>query len=268
MPQRTGLGASILLLNITLLAQDPNVVKVPITDPSRPAHLKAEILQGSITVRGYEGKEVIVDSGSARVDEKDRVPEKAKGLRRIDMRRAGLTVEEQDNRVVVSAGHNSEADLVIQVPRQTSLYLRLTNGGGVTVENIEGEIDANVTNGHLTLKGISGSVVAHALNDNVTATIDRVTPGKPMSFSTLNGDVDVTLPANAQARLKMKTDNGEIYTDFELKLEGSSPPSVEPRSKGGRYRVKVDHSIVGTINGGGPDYQFTSLNGTIYIRKK
>jgi hypothetical protein len=169
---------------------------------------------------------------------------------------------------VVSAGPTSEPDLLIQVPRQTSLYLRLTNGGGVTVENIEGEVDANVTNGFLKLNGISGSAVAHALNDDVTAVIDRVAPGKPMSFTSLNGDVDVTLPANAQARLKMKSDNGEIYTDFELKLEGGAPPVVEPRAKGGRYRVKIDHSIMGTINGGGPDFQFTSVNGKIFIRKK
>ena len=31
---------------------------------------------------------------------------------------------------------------------------------------------------------------------------------------------------------------------------------------------RVDRTLRGTINGGGPEYQFTSLNGQIFIRKK
>jgi hypothetical protein len=273
--KRTLVSSKPLLVPMLLLSggwlpsQEPDIVKVPLTDPARPVQLKATLLNGSMVVRGYEGKEVVVESRADKAaDSGDRIPEKAKGLRRIDMNRSGLTIEEQDNQVMINSGPSSEPNLVIQVPRRASLHLRLTNGGGITVENIEGEIDANVTNGFLTLKSISGSAVAHALNDDVTASFDQVAAGKPMSFSSLNGDIDVTLPAQTQARLKMKTDNGEIFTDFELKLEPGSSGIEESRSKGGRYRVRIDHSVSGTINGGGPDFQFNSLNGRIYIRKK
>jgi len=269
MSGRTFLPA-LLLCGLSLQAQESDVVKVPLTDPSRPATLKVSLLHGSITVRGYDGKEVIVERGgkSRSSSSSRRVPEKAKGLRRIDNNRRDLTIEEQGNTVQVSSGHNSEGDIVIQTPRQTSLNLQLTNGGGITVENIEGEIDANVTNGFLTLRNISGSVVVHALNDDITATFDKVTPNKPMSFSSLNGDIDVTLPADTRARMKLKSDNGEIYTDFDLTLESSRAPVEEARSTRGRYRIRMDRTVYGAINGGGPDFQFTSLNGKIYIRKK
>jgi hypothetical protein len=261
---------ALLISGWLLLGQESDVLKVPLTDPSRPVSLKVSLLNGSMTVRGYEGKEVLVESsGRSRGRSSDRVPDKAKGLRRIDMNRGGLTVEEEDNRVVVNAGHNSEPNLTIQVPRRASLHLRLTNGGGITIENIDGDIDADVTNGFLTMKGVSGTVVAHALNDDVIAVLDRVTAGKPMSFTSLNGDIDVTLPANTAARLKMKTENGEIYTDFELKPEPGAAPVTESRSTGkGRYRVRVDQTVYATINGGGPDFQFNSFNGKIYIRRK
>jgi hypothetical protein len=261
---------ALLVSGWLLLAQQADVIKVPLTDPSRPVSLRASLLNGSLTIRGYDGKEVIVESsGQARNRSGDRVPDKAKGLRRIDMNRSGLTVEEEDNRVVIKTGHSSEPNLVIQVPRRASLHLRLTNGGGITVENIEGEIDADVTNGFLTMKGVSGSIVAHALNDDVIAVLDRVTAGKPMSFTSLNGDIDVTLPAATAARLKMKTENGEIYTDFDLKPEPGAPPVAESKpSAKGRFRVRVDQSVYATINGGGPDYQFNSFNGKIYIRRK
>jgi hypothetical protein len=39
------------------------------------------------------------------------------------------------------------------------------------------------------------------------------------------------------------------------------------RSQGGKYRVKVDKTVHGKINGGGPEIQFKDFNGNIYIRK-
>ncbi len=44
--------------------------------------------------------------------------------------------------------------------------------------------------------------------------------------------------------------------------------SVEDdRGKGGKYRVKIDKTVKGTINGGGQEIQFKNFNGNIYIRR-
>ena len=98
--------------------------------------------------------------------------------------------------------------------------------------------------------------------------MDRIDASKPMSFSTMNGDIDVTLPGNLKANVLMKTDNGDIYSDFEVKL---SAPTVTRSDTGrqpdGTYHLRLDHSLRGTIDGGGPEYQFNSFNGQIYIRK-
>jgi DUF4097 and DUF4098 domain-containing protein YvlB len=160
--------------------------------------------------------------------------------------------------------------LVITVPRRSSLRLKCMNDGDIHVEQVDGEIDANNLNGRITLKNVSGSVVAHSLNGAVSATMDRIDSGKPMSFSTLNGDIDVTLPDTLKANVRMKTDNGEIYSDFEVKLIAGA--SVEGNNAGrqpdGSYHLRFDHALRGTINGGGPEFQFTSFNGQIYIRRK
>jgi DUF4097 and DUF4098 domain-containing protein YvlB len=111
--------------------------------------------------------------------------------------------------------------------------------------------------------------VAHSLNGEVVATLDRVDPSKPMSFSTMNGNIDVTLPPTLKANVRMKTDNGEIYTDFDVKLDsGARMMQNEPGDpQDGRYHVRFDRALRGTINGGGPEFQFTSFNGQIFIRK-
>jgi DUF4097 and DUF4098 domain-containing protein YvlB len=117
---------------------------------------------------------------------------------------------------------------------------------------------------------VSGSVVAHSLNGAVVVTLDRADSGKPMSFSTLNGNIDVTLPADVRANVRMKTDNGDIYSDFDVKLDSGAQlmHNDSGRQPDGTYHLRFDRALRGTINGGGPDYQFTTFNGQIYIRKR
>lgn len=255
-----------LLGCVALAAQGPNSVEVPLTNPSQPVNLTVSMVSGSVTVIGSDGNQVVVDS-SRPVRSQDRpVPEEAAGLRRIDLGGSGLRIDEQDNEVTITASPVAASDLTIRVPRSTSVNLKLVNGG-ITIENLDGEINANTTNGRLTLENVSGSAIGHSLNGKIIATFDSVTAGRPMSFTSLNGDIDVTLPADVRARFKMKSDNADIYTDFDMEVE-NGPAEQPTRSEDGRYRIRLDRTVYGTVNGGGPDYQFTSMNGAILIRKK
>jgi len=125
------------------------------------------------------------------------------------------------------------------------------------------------TNGDIEAQNISGVVVANTTNGKVVVTFNKITPDKPMSFVSFNGNVDVTFPSAIKADVKMKSEQGEIYSDFEIKLEERSRIIQEDtRSRGGKYRVKVESTIFGTVNGGGPEYHFSTYNGDIYIRKQ
>ena len=268
-------GIILLLALAPVWAQEPqgDRVTVPFSDPSRPKTLRASLLNGGITVRGYDGKDAIIEArphgGESR---RRRAPERADGMKRLDVTGSGLNVEEADNVITVGTGWrsmNENLELSIQVPYNTSLKLSATNGGDIIVDHITGDVEINNTNGNATATHISGSAIVHALNGKVLASLDRVTPDKPMSFSSLNGDIDVTLPADVKAKVKMKSDNGEIYSDFDVKLDATSrQPIIEDNRSGrGRYRVRFDRGTYGTINGGGPEIQFTTFNGNIYIRK-
>jgi len=257
-----------------LLAQDGGEkATVPLTDPSRPAHIRVHLIQGGITVRGANIKNVVVEARE-RPDGESREsrPAAAAGMKRLDLpNNAGLDVVEEDNVVnIKTASWNQPSDLVITVPQRSSLQLKCLNNGDIYVENVDGEIDADDLNGKVTLKNVSGSVVAHSLNGAVHVSLDQVDPSKPMSFSTLNGDIDVTLPDTVKANVRMKTDNGEIYSDFDVKLDAGGPSSLSAsgRRPDGSYHLHFDRSLHGTINGGGPEFQFTSYNGQIYIHKK
>lgn len=246
----------------------PDRVNVPFSDPARPKMLKASLLNGGITVKGYDGKEVIVEArqeGGRR-----RRPERSDGMRRIDVGGSGLVVEESDNVVTVgSRALNDNIELAIQVPYNTSLKLNVVNGGDILVDHIVGDVEIENTNGKATATHISGTAVVHALNARVLVSFDKLSGDKPMSLSSLNGDVDVTFPADVKARVKMKTDNGEVYSDFDIQMDASARKPVVQNSSSGRakYRVQFDRAMYGLINGGGPEMQLTTFNGNIYIRK-
>lgn len=244
-------------------------VVVPLSDPARPATVRAHLLNGSITVKGYDGKDVIVES-HAKGHENPEAPATSGGLRRIPQTATGLSVDSENNEVTlrVDALHQ-DTDFTLSVPHHTSLSLSTVNGGHITVSDVDGDLDVNNTNGSVTLNHVGGSVVAHALNGQVLATFTRVDPKKPMAFSSLNGNLDVTFPPDIKADLNMRTDNGEIYSDFDIQIQSSGPKQIveDDRGKGGKYRVRIDKTLHATLNGGGPEIQFKNFNGNIYIRK-
>jgi DUF4097 and DUF4098 domain-containing protein YvlB len=253
-----------------LCQEQPDRVNVPFSDPSRPKMLRASVLNGSIVVKGYNGKEAIVEARGEGSKHRRERGDRADGMHRIDIGGSGLSVEESDNTVTVGTRSiNENVEINIQVPFDTSLKLHDVNGGEISVDHINGDVEIDVTNGRATATHISGSAIVHALNDRVLVTLDKVTADKPMSFSSLNGDIDVTLPADLRAKVKLKSDNGEVYSDFDIKVDASSrKPIVEDSGSGrGKYRVQFDKATYGLINGGGPEIQLTTFNGNIYIRK-
>ncbi len=255
-----------------LMAVEPapaDRVAAAFSDPSRPGLLKVSLINGSITVKSYNGKEVIVEAQARSGDLREDARAQAQGMRRIPMGSSGLEIEEENNVMSVSAStHARPVDLEIQVPVRTSLKLKAINHGDIKVEGVQGEIEVNNINGGVTLTDVSGSAVAHALNGALVATFAAVDPQKAMSFSSLNGNIDVTFPATVKANVKLKSDHGEVFSDFDIVTRPSPAPMVEDtRSQQGKYRVRIDRTVYGAINGGGPEIQFSNFNGSIYIRK-
>jgi hypothetical protein len=267
-------GLALMLTGALCFAEEnySDKATVPFSDASRPGTVKVGLLAGSITVKGYAGKEVIVEAqGRSESRSHGRGRAEAEGMKRIPNTASGLNVEEENN--VISVGTSSlnrPVDLTIQVPFHTSLQLRTVNDGDIKIEQVEGEIEVNDINGAVALTNVSGSVVAHALNGNVVVSLTKVDPAKSMSFSSLNGNIDVTFPPDIKANVAMRSDQGEIYSDFDISMTQAArkPVGEDSRGKGGAYRFRMDKTMNGTINGGGPEMQFKTFNGNIYIRKK
>jgi hypothetical protein len=239
-------------------------VVVPARD-NRPRVIKANVSNGSITVKTHAGQDVILETGSHGRSSPERTVD---GLRRLDLPPRGLDVVEDANVITVRlSGEARNGSLIMTVPVDTSLQL-LSSNGAIDVDGVHGELDLTSHNGAVTATNVSGTVVADTHNGALRVSLTRVDANKPLAFTSYNGPIDVTLPADFKANLKLRASQGEIYTDFEVKLmPGQS--ITEPSSTGnGMQRVRTSQVINATINGGGTDASFTTYNGKILIRKK
>lgn len=264
-------AACLVCLAGSLFAQSGNEFTIPLTDPAKRGKLKAHLNSGSITVKGTARKDVLVRYKSEEDEDHDHNDDRNKskdGLKRVGGGGMDLEAAENNNYVVIqSDSWNNPVNLEIEVPAGFDLEAHTYNDGDLMVTGLQGKVELTNYNGEITALNISGSVVATTYNGEIKITFDKVADDSPMSFITYNGDVDLTFPATFKATTKMKTEQGEIYTGFEMNVVSSGPKQIQDKNGKG-FRLKVDDWKKGDINGGGPEVTIKTQNGDIYLRKK
>jgi hypothetical protein len=260
------LAILLLILSTSVFGQESNEFTVPLSDPAKRGKLKAVINFGSIVIKGTARKDILVKYSTSK-DEDDRNQTK-NGLRRIGSGGMDLEVTENGNTVTVHSGSwNNRLNIEIEVPSGMDVEAKTHNDGDLTVANINGEAVLTNHNGEITALNMSGSVIATTYNGEIKVSLDKAKEDTPMSFTTYNGDVDITFPAAMKATLKMKTEHGDIYSDFDVTFKNTGPVQ-KTDNKAGVYKVVIDEWKRGDINGGGPEVTLRNYNGDIFVRKK
>lgn len=263
------LGLLLITTSITSAqTQASNEFTVPLGEPGKKGKLKAQINFGSISVKGTARKDILVKYTAPNNEEQDKKTSTKDGMRRIGGGGMDLEVSVSGNTVKVgSDSWNNKLNLEIEIPSNMDLEVKTYNDGDLMVTNVQGELELTNYNGEITALNISGSVVATTYNGDVKVTFDKVTDATPMSYSTYNGNIDLTFPATLKATLKMKTEQGDIYSNFEVDFK-STGPVQKSDTKSGVYKVIVDEWKRGDVNGGGPEITMKNYNGDIYVRRK
>ena len=321
---RAALAALACLLLPRLAARaDETSSSIAFSDPSKPGTLRLRIGHGDIRVRGADVKEITVVTDSKRENRTERKD----GLRVLTAS-SSYTLREANNVASLEYGArswaNGSADFKITVPASTSLVISNALSGDVRCDSIDGDIEVHSMNGEVHLERISGSATVETMNGEVHVSVARLTPGKGLAFSSMNGEVVVRVPEGTKANVRFRTHNGSILTDFDDKAlvtvtEVSRRKTSEKDSTGTssrRWNDDVDESVrdavregaeaareaaqaikqaveegvseangaplppapplppmtggkivSGTLNGGGPDIQVTTMNGDITLRK-
>ena len=317
------LALSCAFLTAARVRADESTSTIAFSDPSKPGTLRLKVGHGDIRIRGADVKEITVVTDSKREGSKARKD----GLRVLTAS-SSYTLNEADNVATLEYGSkswgNGNADFNITVPASTSLVISNALGGEVHCSKISGDIEVRSMNGEVHLDHISGSATVETMNGEVYVSVDRLTPGKGLAFSSMNGEVIVRIPGATHANVRFRTHNGSILTDFDDKelvtvtevsrrktadTAGKAPSesssthwdedvnesvrdAVREGTEAAREAAQAIKQAVeagvsaangaplpplppmtggkivsGTLNGGGPDIQVTTMNGDITLRK-
>jgi hypothetical protein len=217
-----------------------------------------------IAISGYDGDEVVISvTGEFDVTP----PERAKGLKALyqtgeDNTGLGLSVSQENNTISITKITNrGEPNYVVKVPRKISLVFEEMNhhGHDITISGIEGDIKVRSKSSAIRLTDIRGSVEASSIGGDITVEFASLGQENPSSFKVVGSTIDVLLPADTKADIRMKSISGEIYTDFDLATNDT---------RDGLRRVAGGHVVEGKTNGGGVALNLESVGSDIFIRKK
>lgn len=221
------IAAAMTVLLLTAARADENEsTSIKFSDPTKAGTLKITVANGDIDLRGADTSEIRVTT--------DLKPESSElrsdGLRVLTSS-SSYSLTEKNNVVSLSYGTEGWADngggkFTITVPRNTAVVINSNYGGDVEIGNITGNIEVKNLNGEVKLIDIDGAALVETMNGEIHATVLGLHEGKPLSFTSMNGEVDLRVPADAKANVRLRTHNGSILTDFDDKVLVTKTESV------------------------------------------
>lgn len=158
-----------------------------------------------------------------------------------------VSVERVGGRDVQATTGNGRVRVV-----ETEGPVRVTTGNGdVDVRDAKGAVRVTTGNGRVNVVTAQGPVDARSGNGDIDVRMTALRAGEDMAFHTGSGSVRVTLPASYSGEVDATTGNGELRSDFDLKVIGRMHP----------------RRVHATIGDGGPKLRLATGNGRLELRK-
>jgi hypothetical protein len=139
----------------------------------------------------------------------------------------------------------------VYVPTQSNLEAS-TDNGGISAEDVRGEMNFDANNGGIHLSDVGGNVRARTNNGGVVANLSGTTwQGQGLDLQTTNGGATVYVPRGYNASLETGTTNGGMRVDFPITVRGS-----------------LNRHISTQLGSGGPLVRVVTTNGGVHIAER
>jgi hypothetical protein len=255
-----------------LQSSTPNNLGVDVMDPQRSGdevreefhqtypmsangRLSLENINGGVRIAVWDQNEVKVDAVK-RASRKERLAEA-----KIEINSTGDSVRirtdypDRDQTFTNEEGrrYNNPAsvDYSLTIPRQARIDAVELINGSLDIDGAIGDVKASSINGRVTARSLTGDVKLSTVNGSLEATFTQLDAAKPVSLSSVNGNIDLIIPSDSNALIKAGTVHGDVSNDFGL-------PVVH-----GEY---VGHEMNGQIGNGGTRIKLGNVNGHIRVK--
>ena len=177
-----------------------------------------------------------------------------------------MSINKTDNSIRISGAskRSEDATYTFYVPKNVSVKIDYTSpfaNDDIVISDFSSELEIKTLNPGIKLNNITGPVTLHAINGEIKAVFTSLSQESPTTITTINGDLDITIPTDTKADIELRTINGGLYTnhDIDFRKEKSGNNNMKLIGGGG--------DIEGTLNGGGVELNLNSVNGSVYLRK-
>ena len=219
-------------------ADEVEASTIKFSDPAKPGTIKINIANGDLRIRGTDAAEC-----SVQTDLKPETPALRKDGLRVLTSSSSYSLTEKNNVILLSHGTDNwggnSSDFTITVPHNTAIIINSNFGGDVTIGSVTGNIEIKSLNGEVVLDDLTGAALVETMNGEIKATVNTLVEGKPLSFTSMNGEVTLNLPATAKANVRLRTHNGSILTDFDDKVLVTKTESIRTSGRGRNHAPRA-----------------------------
>lgn len=149
--------------------------------------------------------------------------------------------------------NNTNISYVVRVPAGVHFNGHTVNGS-VSIQELDGNVLASTVNGDVRVS-TNGYAQASTVNGSINVACGRANWNDSLEFNTVNGSIEVTLPAHTQTAFSASLVNGSIRTDLPVVIKG-----------------KIDRRHMNGILGGssenssGRKLRMNTVNGSITVK--
>ncbi len=153
----------------------------------------------------------------------------------------------------------------VLVPPGTQLDVGTVMDGTIDVAGVLGAVRASNVNGPISVSELRDCDHLESVNGKVDVSF-ATAPGQSCAIETINGDITLSLPAGSGLDVALDLFNGRMTSEFSVDPL-ALPVSVEQTKEGDGHRYRIQQSAGLRLEGGGPLFSLSSLNGDIRIQK-
>lgn len=204
-------------------------------------------VNGEININGSTGADSVTITGIKRVLSAS-VEDAQSHLQDLKINAQDLVNEIRVETIqpAITGGRSYIVNYTVTVPKLMKNNVTNLNGI-VTLDSIDNDVSVIIMNGSATLTNIAGSASASILNGRIQGTVALPLNGV-IDISTLNGDIDLQIPANTSAALSASVNIGTI-TSQNLTFQNSVSTAgfLSGTLGSGQGTVKLESKQTGNI---------------------
>jgi len=203
-----------------------------------------ENINGNVEITGWERSEVQIDAVKSARDQQR-------------LQAATIEVIDDGNSVSIRTRYpegrtnNDPASVqyTLHVPAGVQLDKISLVNGSLDVSHVLGEVNASLVNGTLKARDLSGRAKLSTVNGPNNVEFRSLNNVNEVKITSVNGSINLLLPAAPNADISASTVNGSLASDFPLQVQG-------------RF---MSHHLAGTLGNGGTRIELSNVNGSTHI---